>query len=42
MKEKIKVINKESNLENFIIDEINEKGKLYKNIYRRFAEAQNN
>ena len=38
MKEKIKVINKESSLENFIIDG----DKLYKNIYRRFVEVQNN
>ena len=42
MKDKIENISKESNLENFLIDGSNEKGKLYIDMYKRYAEAQNN
>ena len=42
MKDKIEDISKESNLENFLIDGSNEKGKLYIDMYKRYAEAQNN
>ena len=41
MKKKIKDLTIESNLENFLIDRSNEKGKIYIDMYKKYAEDQN-
>ena len=42
MKQKIKDLSRESSLENFLIDRSNEKGKIYIDMYERYAETENN